>query len=135
MTQPAGQLDVSALQRALREFARERDWDQFHTPKNLVMALAGEVGELIELFQWLEPADSHRVMDDAGRAEAVRDELADVLNYLLRIADLLGVDLGAAAWAKIAKNAEKYPVALARGNAIKYSELAPGAPDDPEPSE
>ncbi len=128
-------LDVDALQRALREFARERDWDQFHTPKNLVMALAGEAGELIELFQWLEPAESQRVMEDPGRAEAVRDELADVLNYLLRIADLLGVDLGAAAWAKIAKNADKYPVELARGNAIKYSELDPGPAGDPEPAE
>jgi dCTP diphosphatase len=116
-------LDIGAIQRALRDFARERDWDQFHTPKNLVMAMAGEVGELTEIFQWLTAAESRRVMDDPRRAEAVRDEVADVLNYLLRLADLLDLDLEAASLAKIGKNAEKYPADRVRGSAAKYSEL------------
>lgn len=118
-TQP---LDVPAVQRALREFARDRDWEQFHTPKNLVMALAGEVGELVELFQWKTDAESTAIMDDPAAAEAVRDEIADVLNYVLRLADQLGVDLAAAVASKIEKNAAKYPADEVRGSARKYTE-------------
>jgi dCTP diphosphatase len=114
-------LDVAAVQRALREFAAARDWEQFHTPKNLVMALAGEVGELCDLFQWLSADESRRVMDDPQRAAAVRDEIADVLNYVLRLADVLDVDLEAAVSAKIAANAAKYPAELVRGRADKYT--------------
>jgi len=113
-------LDVAAVQQALREFAAARDWDQFHTPKNLVMALAGEAGELCDLFQWLTPEESSRVMDDPSRAAAVRDEIADVLNYVLRLADVLGVDLEAAVGAKLEANAAKYPADVVRGRADKY---------------
>jgi NTP pyrophosphatase (non-canonical NTP hydrolase) len=102
-------MPIADLQRQLREFAAERDWEQFHSPKNLVMALTGEVGELTELFQWLTPEASARVMDDAADAVKVRDELADVLAYLLRLSDVLGVDLEGALAAKIIKNAAKYP--------------------------
>ena len=116
-------LDIAAVQRALRRFAAERDWDKFHSPKNLVMALAGEVGELTELFQWLTEDESRRVMDDDAAASAVRDELADVAIHVLRIADILEVDLPAAIAAKIEKNADKYPADLARGHARKYTEL------------
>lgn len=115
---------TDAMER-LRRFAQERDWDQFHTPKNLVMALSGEVGELNELFQWLTPEQSRTLMDNPAKAEAVRDELADVLSYCLRLADQLGVDLEAALVAKMAKNASKYPVHLAKGSAAKYTELSP----------
>ena len=104
----------------LAEFARERDWDQFHSPKNLAMALAGEAGELLEHFQWLTEQQS-RELPPATRA-AVALELADILLYLLRIADKLQVDLGAAAVRKIALNAGKYPVAQFRGSARKYDE-------------
>jgi dCTP diphosphatase len=104
-------MPIADLQRQLREFAAERDWEQFHSPKNLVMALTGEVGELTELFQWLTPEQSARVMDDAADADKVRDELADVLAYLLRLSDVLGVDLEGALAAKIIKNAAKYPAA------------------------
>lgn len=102
-------MPIADLQGQLREFAAERDWEHFHSPKNLVMALVGEVGELTELFQWLTPEESARVMDDPAAAGNVRDELADVLAYLLRLSDVLGVDLEQALTAKIIKNAAKYP--------------------------
>ena len=118
-------LDLTPAIECLRQFAREREWEQFHTPKNLVMALAGEAGELTELFQWLTPDQSLNIMQDVPKAEAVRDELADIFGYCLRLADILGVDLEAAFMAKMAKNASKYPVHLAKGSAAKYTELKP----------
>ena len=84
-------MDVSREQAALRQFAHDRDWDQFHTPKNLAMALSGEVGELLAIFQWLTPEESTAIMG-TGKAQHVRDELADVLIYTLRLADVLDVD-------------------------------------------
>jgi NTP pyrophosphatase (non-canonical NTP hydrolase) len=114
-------MSIVSLQRQLRDFAAERDWEQFHSPKNLVMALAGEVGELVEIFQWLTPDESARVMTDA--AGRVREEMADVLAYLLRLADVLDVDLEAALAEKIVKNATKYPVQTARSVATKYTDL------------
>ena len=102
-------MSITSLQDRLREFAAQRDWEQFHTPKNLVMALTGEVGELNEIFQWLTPEESAAVMADPARATAVRDELADVLAYLLRLADVLGVDIDQALTDKMVKNSAKYP--------------------------
>ncbi len=116
-------IDVGKLQSELARFARERDWEQFHSPKNLVMALAGEVGELSELFQWLSEDASREVGRDAATSRPVRDELADVLFYLVRLATVLEVDLNEAAVCKLHRNAEKYPVDKARGNAHKYSEF------------
>lgn len=116
-------LDVAALQAAVARFASERDWERFHSPKNLAMALAAEVGELLELFQWRTEAASCDVARDPATARAVRDELADVLIYLVRLADRLGVDLDEACRAKIAANAKKYPVERARGRADKYDRL------------
>jgi dCTP diphosphatase len=109
------------LRTALRRFAAARDWEQFHTPKNLAMALAVESAELLELFQWLTPDESARL--DAGTKRAAADEIADVLLYLTRIADVLGIDLITAARRKIRLNARKYPVRRAKGNARKYSAL------------
>jgi NTP pyrophosphatase (non-canonical NTP hydrolase) len=114
-------VSIVSLQRQLRDFAAERDWEQFHSPKNLAMALAGEVGELMEIFQWLTPDESATVMTDA--AGRVREEMADVLAYLLRLADVLDVDLEAALAEKIVKNAMKYPVETARSVATKYTDL------------
>lgn len=111
------------LQQALAQFAVEREWEQFHTPKNLAMALAGESGELLEIFQWLTPDESARVMQDDERAVQVREEMADVLAYLLRLADVLDVDLEEALTEKIEKNRRRYPVHLARGRADKYTQL------------
>lgn len=107
---------IERLQARLHTFAEARDWQPFHTPKNLVMALAGEVGELIEIFQWLTPEEATVVM--AGlRAGDVEDELADVFIYLVRLADVLGVDLVATAETKLARNERRYPADEVRGHA------------------
>lgn len=111
-------MDVFEEQAVLRAFASERNWDQFHTPKNLVMALAGEVGELMELFQWLTAEESIDVMTSDAR-QSVEDELADVCIYLLRLADVLNVDLTAAFASKVAKNRERYSVEASRGSSAK----------------
>jgi dCTP diphosphatase len=112
---------LSQLRDALREFAAERDWDQFHSPKNLASALSVEAAELLECFQWLtEEQSRHLTPEQLARA---RDEMADVLNYLVRIADKLDVNLLEAAREKIQKNALKYPVEKSRGSVKKYSEL------------
>lgn len=116
-------VDVGRLTAALRQFARDRNWDQFHSPKNLVMALTGEAGELTELFQWLTEEQSRRVCDDVEVAQRVEHELADVLLYLVRLADVLGVDLNQAAQRKLKHNAEKYPVERAFGSSKKYDRL------------
>lgn len=116
-------IDVSALDAALQKFADERDWQQFHTPKNLAMALAGEVGELVELFQWLTAEQSSTVAADPKTAQAVRDELADVLVYVVRLASVLKVDLNAAVNDKLKANAAKYPAERSRGSSKKYTEL------------
>ena len=116
-------VDVQGLALTLSAFARERDWEQFHSPKNLVMALSGEAGELAEVFQWMTEDASREAARDPGTAQAVRDELADVLLYLVRLADVLGVDLNEAAQAKIKSNAAKYPVDKVRGTSTKYTKL------------
>jgi len=116
-------IDVDGAARALRKFAEERDWQQFHSPKNLVMALSGEVGELTEIFQWMTEADSHNAASAPKTADAVRDELADVALYLIRLADVLGVDINAAVISKLASNAAKYPVESSRGVSTKYDQL------------
>ncbi len=115
---------LNDLQRELREFADEREWQPFHTPKNLVMALSGEVGELTELFQWLTPEESSAVMTNAEQAERVREEVADVFAYLLQIADVLDIDLPSALRAKVRRNEEKYPVEQAKGRADKYDRIS-----------
>ncbi|MFG2895238.1 nucleotide pyrophosphohydrolase [Streptomyces sp. NPDC048248] len=116
-------MTLRSLQHALAEFAADREWQPFHTPKNLAMALAGESGELLEIFQWLTPEQSAQVMQNSERSQHVREEMADVLAYLLRLADVLDVDLEQALADKIEKNRRKYPVHLARGNADKYTQL------------
>ena len=93
----------------LRSFALARDWEQYHTPKNLAMALAGEVGELVACFQWLTPDESARLMADPSAAAAVESELADVLQYLIRLADVLGVDLANAFRTKLQINETRFP--------------------------
>jgi dCTP diphosphatase len=117
-TNPHG---LTQLRDSLRQFAADRDWDQFHSPKNLAMALAVEAAELLERFQWMTEEDSkHPAPAELAR---VREEMADVLNYLVRLADKLDVNLLEAARDKVAMNAQKYPIDKARGNAKKYSDL------------
>jgi NTP pyrophosphatase (non-canonical NTP hydrolase) len=112
---------LTALRQALRQFAQERDWDQFHSPKNLAIALSVEAAELLERFQWVSEIDSAALPPE--RLEQVRHELADVLLYLIRLADKLNIDLSAAAAEKLRLNAAKYPIDKARGNARKYTEF------------
>jgi NTP pyrophosphatase (non-canonical NTP hydrolase) len=104
-------MSLAELTERLRAFAAARDWEQFHTPKNLVMALSAEVGELTELFQWLTPDQAARAMDDPELAANIKDELADVLLYLVQLADGLGVDLLAAGHAKMDRNEHRFPAA------------------------
>lgn len=111
---------IENLQSRLREFARNRDWEQFHSPKNLSMALIAECAELVEHFQWLTQAQSASLNSD--KLEEVRLELADVFIYLIRIADRLGVDLIEAATDKIAINDQRYPAHRVRGDARRASE-------------
>ena len=119
-TEPVAKLvDVEALAAALEQFADERNWQQFHSPKNLVMALSGEVGELSDIFQWMTQDESKAAARDPQTAHHVREELADVLLYLVRLASVLGVDLNQAAADKLKANALKYPVALVYGSSRK----------------
>ncbi len=108
------------LKSRLQEFAKERDWDQFHSPKNLSMALIAEAAELVECFQWLSQKQSSNLSPE--KLKEVELELADILIYLVRISDRLGVDLIGAAGRKIDLNGEKYPVEVVKGNSKKYSE-------------
>lgn len=111
---------LRALQQRLAAFAAARDWEQFHSPKNLAMALSVEAAELVEEFQWLTEEQSRNLSTD--RRERVRLELADVFIYLLRLADTLGVDLLRAADDKIVLNEQKYPAERVRGDARKYTD-------------
>ena len=115
-------IDLNDLKNEIRNFVSERDWEQFHSPKNLAMALSVEVSELVEIFQWLDQEDSKNIMEKASKKSNVEEELADIFYYLLRLSDVLGVDLKAVLKNKIKKNAEKYPVEKAKGNAMKYNE-------------
>ena len=114
--------DLDHLKLRLREFADKRDWNQFHSPKNLAMALSVEAAELLEHFQWLTEEQSKNLPLD--KREEVASELADTLLYLIRLADKLDIDLLAAAYNKFELNDKKYPVDKARGNAKKYTEFA-----------
>ncbi len=104
-------------------FARERDWEQFHAPKNLSMALAAEAGELMEHFLWATPESSRSIAQDAARRKKIEEELADVVIYALEFANMTGIDVAAAIEAKMAANAAKYPVEKAKGRSDKYTEL------------
>jgi len=112
---------LSELRDALRHFAAERDWDQYHAPKNLAAALIVEAGELLEHFQWMTEDASKSLTPD--QLAKVRDEMADVLIYLVRLADKLNIDLLKATKQKVEANARKYPVAKARGSSRKYTDL------------
>jgi len=112
--------DLEELRQRVADFAKERDWDQFHSPKNLVMALTVEAAELQEHFQWLSEEDSQALPSD--KRQAVADEIADVLVYLVRLADRLNIDMADAVTQKMARNEDKYPADKVRGSARKYTE-------------
>ncbi len=104
-------------------FARERDWEQFHAPKNLSMALAAEAGELMEHFLWATSEDSRTIAHDAAKRRKIEEELADVVIYALEFANMTGIDVAAVIETKMAANAAKYPVEKAKGRSEKYTEL------------
>jgi dCTP diphosphatase len=112
--------DLEELKERVRAFVAERDWDQFHSPKNLAMALSVEAAELVEIFQWLTEEQSATL--DAGRRQRAAEELADILWFLVRIADRLDIDLLQAAGEKLERNAVKYPAERVRGQSRKYDE-------------
>lgn len=120
---PKQLIDVKNLAASLQRFADDRDWQQFHSPKNLLLALTGEVGELCEVFQWMSEADSVAAAKHPATAQAVKDELADVLMYLVRLSSVLGVDLNEAVASKLALNEQKYPVDKAKSTSKKYDQL------------
>lgn len=119
-------MDIQHWQNRLKEFAQDRDWERFHTPKNLAVALSVEASELLEIFQWLTPEESQQVM--AGqRADDVRDEVADVMIYLLRLGDVLGMDLADAVEAKLERNAERFPASagglMETAGGVRFADL------------
>jgi dCTP diphosphatase len=113
-------LDIDRIQESLRVFAEERDWEQFHHPKNLAMALAAEAGELVEIYQWLTELESRNAPSDQDVMNATKAELADILIYAMRLADIMQIDLSSAVDEKIEANAARYPVSSARGTARKH---------------
>jgi len=119
----AGQHDFAALAQAVRDFRDERDWAQFHNPKDLAVSVSIEAAELLEHFQWKDAGEVDAMVADAARLDAIADEMADVLLLLVSLGEATGVDLIPAAFRKLAKNAEKYPVEKARGRAEKYDQL------------
>ena len=113
-------MNIANIQSKLEKFANDRDWEQFHTPKNLAMALSVEASELVELFQWLKPEESSK--PNQNQLSAINSEVADIAMYLLRGCSVLDIDLEKAVEDKLLKNAEKYPVNLSKGNAQKYNQ-------------
>lgn len=116
-------MQFKSLQSELREFAKERDWEQFHSPKNLAMALSVEVAELLEIFQWMSEEDSKTLSKESN--DSVAEEIADVQIYLARIADILDIDIGEAVEKKLQVNREKYPADRVRGSSRKYTSYKP----------
>lgn len=114
-------MDTSRIQLLLREFAHQRNWERYHTPKNLAIALSVEVSELLEIFQWLSEDEVSAIKDNPKLMAKINEEFADSMIYLLRFADLLDLDIETALERKIARNAEKYPAGQA-GDFVKYSE-------------
>ena len=113
---------MQELKKKLHDFSKERSWDQFHSPKNLVMALTGEAGELAEIFQWLTLEESMLENLNEKDLERCKEEIADVFLYLLRLADKLNIDLISEGNKKMALNEKKYPIELSKNNAIKYNQ-------------
>jgi len=112
-------MDLDKIKQIVREFSSDRNWDKYHTPKNLSMALSVEASELVEIFQWLTQEESKNI--DSKDIQSVKDEVADILIYLIRIVDKLDIDLEEAVLEKIKKNTKKYPVELSKDNAVKYN--------------
>jgi NTP pyrophosphatase (non-canonical NTP hydrolase) len=116
------QINITKYKKLLDEFSRKRDWKKFHSPKNLVMALGGEVGELTEIFQWLTGDESKEVVKDRKKKKEIADEIADILMYTIMLAGELQIDINVAIHNKYKKNIKKYPEHLVKGSCKKYRE-------------
>ncbi|MCF7761149.1 MAG: nucleotide pyrophosphohydrolase [Cephaloticoccus sp.] len=114
---------LAQLKNLSANFTKERDWEQFHAPKNLCMAMAAEVGELMEHYLWLTVEESSSLTANPDKKTQIEEELADVFLFSLQFANMTGIDIAAAIEAKVAKNASKYPVSKAKGRADKYTDL------------
>ena len=116
-------IDLKKLNNEIEKIVSERDWDQFHSVKNLAMALSVESSELLEIFQWMTEAQSNSVKDDGKMMERIEDEVADIFVYMMRIMSKTDIDLEKVVLNKLKKNAEKYPVEKSKGNSKKYNDL------------
>ncbi|MBR6204888.1 MAG: nucleotide pyrophosphohydrolase [Candidatus Methanomethylophilaceae archaeon] len=114
---------VSSLKEEVRAFCEERDWDRYHNPKDLAIGMVTEASELLDIFRFKSLEECQGILSDPGRREHVEEEVADVLYFVLRFAQMNGIDLSCALESKIRKNAEKYPAGLSRGKNLKYTEL------------
>ncbi len=114
-------MDVNKIMKTLRVFASERDWEKFHSPKNLAMALSVEASELVEIFQWMPEKESELTNIDDTNLERAKEEIADILIYLIRISDQLKIDLERAVKEKLSINEVKYPVGSSKGTSLKYN--------------
>jgi Predicted pyrophosphatase len=112
---------VEHLKQKLSKFVKDRDWKQFHSPKNLSMSIAIEAAELMEVFQWLNTEESHEILKDKTKLEEIRDELADIAMFVMEFCNMFDIDLSSAVLKKLKKNAKKYPAKLARGKSHKYT--------------
>ena len=115
-------INIEVIKKKLREFSKERDWEQYHSPKNLAMALSVEVAELVEIFQWSNEGGLD-VTKDPIQKNKIKNEIADIFNYLVKLIDALEIDIEEASLRKIKENAEKYPIEKAKGKSAKYSDL------------
>ncbi|KAL8246345.1 hypothetical protein R6Q59_007561 [Mikania micrantha] len=137
MTTPADRQDdvsLSELKKKMADFAKERDWDQFHSPRNLLLALVGEVGELSEIFQWKGEVPRGLPGWEDEEKQHLGEELSDVLLYLVRLSDICDVDLGKAVLRKLELNATKYPVKLCKGSSKKHSQIINNSLSPPPPT-
>ena len=114
-------MNIEDIKRRIEKFASERDWNQFHSPKNLIMALSSEVGELSDIFQWLNEEQSKKEHISDNDLELAKEEIADILIYLIRISDKLNINLEKEVLKKIESNEKKYPIDKSKGNAVKYN--------------
>ena len=114
-------MNLNDIQQKLSQFAEDRNWNQFHSPKNLSMALAAEVAELLEIFQWLTEQQSKDIINSENEITLVKEEIADIFIYLVRLADKLNIDIEKEVLAKIDLNEKKYPIDLSKNNAVKYN--------------
>jgi dCTP diphosphatase len=117
---------LEAMKEYSRRFVEDREWTNFHTPKNIAIGISVESAELLEIFQWLTESQSFAIKDNLKKIQQVKDELGDIFHLLIRISTLLDIDLVQSFWEKMKKNEEKYPIHLSKGKANKYSELANG---------